>query len=204
MQQSTIVRSTRTSRIGTIAAVLLVGLLTSVPWWSSPASMRLITEFLVYLALASMWNLLAGYAGLLSIGQHAYVGFGGYAMFSCALFLGIGPLYAIPIAGAAAALKRAARGPVKIGWWGSSLPGQAGRSRVGTAWKASPSFGPASAPRWSPCARSAPRIGSRNWLSRPSPLIGSKWPAWTIASPAFSWSPPRISPSAWSDARWER
>ena len=119
MQQSTIVRSTRTSRIGTIAAVLLVGLLTSVPWWSSPASMRLITEFLVYLALASMWNLLAGYAGLLSIGQHAYVGFGGYAMFSCALFLGIGPLYAIPIAGAAAALKRAARGPVKIGWWGS-------------------------------------------------------------------------------------
>ena len=104
MQQSTIVRSTRTSRIGTIAAVLLVGLLTLAPWWSSPASMRLITEFLVYLALASMWNLLAGYAGLLSIGQHAYVGFGGYAMFSCALFLGIGPLYAIPIAGAAAAL----------------------------------------------------------------------------------------------------
>ena len=66
--------------------------------------MRLITEFLVYLALACMWNLLAGYAGLLSIGQHAYVGFGGYAMFSCALFLGIGPLYAIPIAGVAAAL----------------------------------------------------------------------------------------------------
>lgn len=30
-----------------------------------------------YLALASLWNLLAGYAGLLSIGQHAYVGLGG-------------------------------------------------------------------------------------------------------------------------------
>jgi branched-chain amino acid transport system permease protein len=75
MQQPTIVRSTRASRIGTIAAVLVVGLLTLAPWWTSPASMRLITEFLVYLALACMWNLLAGYAGLLSIGQHAYVGF---------------------------------------------------------------------------------------------------------------------------------
>jgi branched-chain amino acid transport system permease protein len=104
MQQASIVRSTRASRIGTIAAVLVVGLLTLAPWWTSPASMRLITEFLVYLALACMWNLLAGYAGLLSIGQHAYVGLGGYAMFSCALFLGIGPLYAIPIAGVAAAL----------------------------------------------------------------------------------------------------
>ena len=104
MQQPTIVRATRASRIGTIAAVLVVGLLMLAPWWTSPASMRLITEFLVYLALACMWNLLAGYAGLLSIGQHAYVGFGGYTMFSCALFLGIGPLYAIPIAGVAAAL----------------------------------------------------------------------------------------------------
>lgn len=104
MRQPPIVRSTRASRIATIAAVLVVGLLTLAPWWTSPASMRLITEFLVYLALACMWNLLAGYAGLLSIGQHAYVGFGGYAMFSCALFLGIGPLYAIPIAGVAAAL----------------------------------------------------------------------------------------------------
>jgi branched-chain amino acid transport system permease protein len=104
MQQPTIVRSTRASRVGTIAAVLAVGLLTLAPWGTSPASMRLITEFLIYLALACMWNLLAGYAGLLSIGQHAYVGFGGYAMFSCALFLGVGPLYAIPIAGVAAAL----------------------------------------------------------------------------------------------------
>jgi branched-chain amino acid transport system permease protein len=104
MQPPSIVRSTRASRIGMIAAVLVVGLLTLAPWSTSPASMRLITEFLIYLALACMWNLLAGYAGLLSIGQHAYVGFGGYAMFSCALFLGIGPLYAIPIAGVAAAL----------------------------------------------------------------------------------------------------
>jgi branched-chain amino acid transport system permease protein len=34
-----------------------------------------------YLALAQLWNLLAGYAGLVSVGQQAYVGLGGYALF---------------------------------------------------------------------------------------------------------------------------
>ena len=33
------------------------------------------------MALASAWNLLAGYAGLVSVGQHAYVGLGGYLLF---------------------------------------------------------------------------------------------------------------------------
>ena len=34
-----------------------------------------------YLALAQLWNLLAGYAGLVSVGQQAFVGLGGYALF---------------------------------------------------------------------------------------------------------------------------
>ena len=33
------------------------------------------------LALAQLWNLLAGYAGLVSVGQQAYVGLGGYMLF---------------------------------------------------------------------------------------------------------------------------
>ena len=32
------------------------------------------------LALAQMWNLLAGYAGLVSIGQQGFVGLGAYAL----------------------------------------------------------------------------------------------------------------------------
>ena len=43
--------------------------------------MRLIAEMAYYLALAQLWNLLAGYAGLVSVGQQAYVGLGGYALF---------------------------------------------------------------------------------------------------------------------------
>lgn len=104
MQQTTISRSTRASRVAAGIAVILVIALAAAPWWTSSANLRLITEFMIYLALASSWNLLAGYAGLISVGQHAYVGFGGYLMFSCVLFLGMNPLYAIPIAGVAGGL----------------------------------------------------------------------------------------------------
>jgi len=99
-----ITRSTRSSRIAMLFAAVIVAILISAPWWANSADMRLITEFMFYLALASMWNLLAGYAGLISVGQHAYVGFGGYIMFYCALFLGVSPLLAIPLAGIAGAL----------------------------------------------------------------------------------------------------
>ena len=61
--------------------------------------------FLFYmLALAQCWNLLAGYAGLISVGQQAFVGLGGYLLFAFTLIGGINPLLAIPLAGAASAL----------------------------------------------------------------------------------------------------
>jgi branched-chain amino acid transport system permease protein len=75
-------RGTKASRTFTyIAAPALLALLT-LPWWSGdPGWMRLIAEMAYYLALAQLWNLLAGYAGLVSVGQQAYVGLGGYALF---------------------------------------------------------------------------------------------------------------------------
>ncbi|MEX0852649.1 MAG: branched-chain amino acid ABC transporter permease, partial [Bauldia sp.] len=56
------------------------------------------------LALAQYWNLLAGYAGLVSVGQQAFVGLGGYALFAATLVAGLNPLVAIPIGGIVAAL----------------------------------------------------------------------------------------------------
>jgi branched-chain amino acid transport system permease protein len=50
-----------------------------------------------------MWNLLAGYAGLVSIGQQAYVGLGGYALIVLADDLGVNPFLAVPLAGLVAA-----------------------------------------------------------------------------------------------------
>jgi len=97
-------RSTRTSRIAGVLALVLAMVLIAAPWWGSIATERLIGEFMIYLALASLWNLLAGYTGLVSVGQQAYVGFGAYVLISLALLAGWHPLLAVPVAGIGAAI----------------------------------------------------------------------------------------------------
>ena len=94
-----IARATPESRIALALAILGLLALAAGPYWMDRNSMRLVGEFMVYLGLACLWNLLAGYAGLVSVGQQAYVGFGGYVLFGCAIFLGLPPLLAVPIAG---------------------------------------------------------------------------------------------------------
>jgi branched-chain amino acid transport system permease protein len=82
MESVSVERRTKTSRVFALVAVPLVAALFAMPWWSGDAgNMRLIGEMAYYLALAQLWNLLAGYAGLVSVGQQAFVGLGGYALF---------------------------------------------------------------------------------------------------------------------------
>jgi branched-chain amino acid transport system permease protein len=59
--------------------------------------------FFVLVVIASMWNLLAGYAGLVSVGQQAYLGLGAYAVLQLSDW-GVQPYLAIPLAAAACAL----------------------------------------------------------------------------------------------------
>ena len=54
--------------------------------------MRSVIELSCYIVLAQMWNLLAGYAGLVSVGQQAFIGVSGYAMFVLANKFGVNPL----------------------------------------------------------------------------------------------------------------
>ena len=44
---------------------------------------------LTMLVLAQFWNLLAGYGGLVSIGQQAFVGMGAYALFGAVILWGL-------------------------------------------------------------------------------------------------------------------
>lgn len=74
------------------------------PFWAGRADLRLLMEVLSFLALAQMWNLLAGYSGLISIGQQAFVGLGGYLFFAMAMFAGIPLLLAMPLAALATAV----------------------------------------------------------------------------------------------------
>jgi branched-chain amino acid transport system permease protein len=92
------------SRIGMALVVVALVALVAAPWWADRASLRLLAEIYAYVALASLWNLLAGYAGLVSVGQQAYVGLGAYVLFALAMLAGVHPLAAIPLAGLAAAI----------------------------------------------------------------------------------------------------
>jgi branched-chain amino acid transport system permease protein len=81
LQPVRVERATAASRVFAIVAALGLAALASLPWWGDAGDMRLIGEMAYYLALAQLWNLLAGYAGLVSVGQQAYVGLGAYFFF---------------------------------------------------------------------------------------------------------------------------
>jgi branched-chain amino acid transport system permease protein len=97
-------RTTRASRFAAIAAVLLLCALISLPWWGGSAAMRDVVEIASYLLFAMMWNLLAGYAGMVSIGQQAFLGLGGYFMLILANKFGLNAFLAVPLAALIAAL----------------------------------------------------------------------------------------------------
>lgn len=97
-------RTTRASRIGAYIAVLSLAFLVSMPWWAGSGWMREFTQIACYFIFASMWNLLAGYGGMVSIGQQAYLGFGGYLLVIMGNHFGINPFVAVPIAAALTAL----------------------------------------------------------------------------------------------------
>ena len=90
-----VTRATPASRAFAVAGAVLVLALVCAPYWAGRAELRLIGELFLYLALASLWNLLAGYAGLVSVGQQAFVGFGGYMLVALTVLLGLHPFAAV-------------------------------------------------------------------------------------------------------------
>jgi len=100
----TVTRATRASRVAMVIAALALLVLAAAPWWAGRADLRLMGEIFLYLSLASLWNLMAGYAGLVSVGQQAYLGFGGYMLFALTIFGGLPPIAAILASGVLAAL----------------------------------------------------------------------------------------------------
>jgi branched-chain amino acid transport system permease protein len=55
------------------------------PWYLDLGQQRLFAEIYSLLVLAMMWNLLAGYADIVTVGQHAFVGIGAYALYGFAV-----------------------------------------------------------------------------------------------------------------------
>ncbi len=98
-----VVFASRSSRVGVALCALGLVALVAAPFWGGRDDLQLLAEIYAYVALASLWNLLAGYAGLVSVGQQAYVGLGAYLLFAFAILAGLSPLWAIPLAGVIAA-----------------------------------------------------------------------------------------------------
>ncbi|HEY1722931.1 MAG TPA: branched-chain amino acid ABC transporter permease [Magnetospirillaceae bacterium] len=84
--------------------LLLIGLavLVAGPWLFDPLQMQVMTQFLSMLVMAMMWNLLAGYADIVTVGQHGIVGIGAYAFFGFAVLAHFDPYLSIFMGGVTA------------------------------------------------------------------------------------------------------
>src|SRR5207237_5962490 len=95
----TVIRATRASRIGGGVFALLLAALATFPLWADRGWMRDFDEFACYFLFALMWNLLAGYGGMVSIGQQAFFGIGGYALLAMGKLLHLDHVLAVSLPG---------------------------------------------------------------------------------------------------------
>jgi branched-chain amino acid transport system permease protein len=101
---ATVTTRTRTSTIAGIIAMLLVALGLILPAFASRSLIQDLFFILTMLTLAQLWNLIAGYGGMVSVGQQAFVGIGAYAMFAGVILWGWDPVPAILLGGVAAVI----------------------------------------------------------------------------------------------------
>jgi branched-chain amino acid transport system permease protein len=95
---SVVVSRSRPGLGGSVAVLLVVVLLlVYLPYLVFSSTTDTLVNVFILLTMSTMWNLLAGYAGLVSVGQQAYVGLGAFLVLALAQH-GVGPFAAIPIA----------------------------------------------------------------------------------------------------------
>jgi branched-chain amino acid transport system permease protein len=78
------------------------------PWIVGEGGISLLFEVLLMLAMAQLWNLLAGYTGLVSMGLECFVGLGGYTAIFVSNTFAISPYWGLPAAAVVCGLVGAA------------------------------------------------------------------------------------------------
>lgn len=98
-------RSSPDATAGLLAFTLMTVALATLPFWGGETGLQAPLVVLLYLlALAQMWNLLAGFAGLISVGQQMFVGIGVYSLLQIAEVGGFDPFLTVALAGLVAAV----------------------------------------------------------------------------------------------------
>ncbi|MEO1001365.1 MAG: branched-chain amino acid ABC transporter permease, partial [Pseudomonadota bacterium] len=93
---------TPASRLAGLIALALIAVAVILPAFAGRGLIQDLFFILTMLTLAQLWNLLAGYGGLVSVGQQAFVGIGAYAMFGAVILAGLDPVLAVLLGGVAA------------------------------------------------------------------------------------------------------
>ena len=94
-----LVRSSKDATVGSVVAIVAVAAMAAIPVWGSSSTQLTLIEVFTFLSLAQMWNLLAGFGGLVSVGQQGFVGIAAYTLFVLAEKNGLDPFIAIVVAG---------------------------------------------------------------------------------------------------------
>src|SRR5215472_2851318 len=84
--------ASRASRVSAVIICVALFVAIVLPAFASRDLIQNLIFLFYMMALAQCWNLLAGYAGLISVGQQAFVGLGGYLLFALTLLGGVNPL----------------------------------------------------------------------------------------------------------------
>ena len=74
---------------------VFIALAAAAPWLVGDGGIGLLFEVLLMLAMAQLWNLLAGYTGLVSMGLQCFVGLGGYTTIFAANTLSVSPVFGV-------------------------------------------------------------------------------------------------------------
>jgi branched-chain amino acid transport system permease protein len=90
-------RAARSSKISALVMLVAAIVLAALPYLVFSSVTDTLVNLFVLIALASMWNLLAGFGGLVSVGQQAYIGIGAYSVIALA-DQGVQPYLAVPLA----------------------------------------------------------------------------------------------------------
>ena len=120
-----VVRWSRTATATVAGSGVLLAVAAAVPLLFVPVVGNRLTALLVLVVLAVSWNALAGYAGLVSVGQQGFFGLGAYGVLALS-DLGVNAYLAVPLAGLLCAavafpgsflLFRLRAGQLAIGTW---------------------------------------------------------------------------------------